>query len=48
MNTSQEKRNAVVTVLGLTDNICTIRYSAEELDTRSIAATINPHNRLEV
>ena len=41
--TLAEKRDAVVTVLDLIDNICATRSSAEELDTRSIAATAKPH-----
>ncbi|KAK4303660.1 hypothetical protein Pmani_024351 [Petrolisthes manimaculis] len=41
--TLAEKRDAVVTVLDLIDNICSTRSSAEELDTRSIAATAKPH-----
>ncbi|KAK3881509.1 hypothetical protein Pcinc_014054 [Petrolisthes cinctipes] len=41
--TLAEKRDAVVTVLDLIDNICAIRTSAEELDTRSIAATAKSH-----
>ncbi|KAK4297215.1 hypothetical protein Pmani_030362 [Petrolisthes manimaculis] len=41
--TLAEKRDAVVTVLDLIDNICSTRSSAEELDTRSIAATAKSH-----
>ncbi|KAK4318614.1 hypothetical protein Pmani_010405 [Petrolisthes manimaculis] len=41
--TLAEKRDAVVTVLDLIDNICSKRSSAEEQDTRSIAATAKSH-----
>ncbi|KAK3854046.1 hypothetical protein Pcinc_039443 [Petrolisthes cinctipes] len=41
--TLAEKRDAVVTVLDLIDNICAIRTSAQELDTRTIAVTAKSH-----
>ncbi|KAK4308626.1 hypothetical protein Pmani_019685 [Petrolisthes manimaculis] len=41
--TLAEKIDAVVTVLDLIDNICSTRSNAEELDTRSIAATAKSH-----
>ncbi|KAK4302215.1 hypothetical protein Pmani_025680 [Petrolisthes manimaculis] len=41
--TLAKKRDAVVTVLDFIDNICSTRSSAEELDTRSIAATAKSH-----
>lgn len=43
--TRAEKRDAVVTVLDLVDNIYAIKSSTEEIDTRTIAATEeNSHN----